>query len=97
IGAYGYGLTTEIIEGEEMGFLVYPIPFYDQFTLAIDNPNFNTLRISVCDIQGKIVYEDRITEPISTIYMEDAFSGLYILTVMREDGTIISTMKIIKN
>lgn len=97
IGAYGYGLTTEIIEGEEMGFLVYPIPFYDQFTLAIDNPNFNTLRISICDIQGKIVYEDRITEPISTIYMEDAFSGLYILTVMREDGTIISTMKIIKN
>ncbi len=96
IGAYGFGLTTEIIEGEEMGFLVYPIPFYDHFTLAIDNPNFINLRINVSDIQGKIVYQDKITEPISMIYLDKVLSGIYILTVMREDGTIISTMKIIK-
>ncbi len=96
IGAYGYGLTTEVINGEEMGFLVYPIPFYDHFTFAIDNPNFNSLRINICDIQGKIVYEDKITEPISMIYLNNVFSGIYVLSVIREDGTIISTMKIIK-
>lgn len=97
IGAYMYGETTEIIENETMGFLVYPVPFYDKFTFAIDNPNFTKLRMEINNIQGVVVYKKQITEPISVIDLSDAHSGIYIVTILGTRNEIISAIKIIKN
>jgi hypothetical protein len=95
IGAYGYGLTTAI-EEQELEFLIYPVPFTDHFTIVADSPNFRNLRIDVCNIQGVIIYQKKLTDVITNVYLYNAKSGLYIVRFLGSYGEIISTTKVIK-
>jgi len=97
IGAYGYGLSTVIEEPNvKMEFLIYPVPFTDHFKVVIDNPNFINVRMDVCNIQGVIIYQKKLTEPINDIYLNGVKSGLYVVRFLGSYGEIISTVKVIK-
>ena len=95
IGAYMYGSTTDIIEETASKVIAYPVPFQKYFTILVDDNNFLNGRIEIYNMQGKIIYQEEITDKITEIHMPDAFSGLYIVRLINQNG-FSSTVKIIK-
>lgn len=83
-------LATNEVTAKEKERIAYPNPFTD--TLHIENVN-NVKKATVTDLSGITV--KTIDKPSSTINLSGIRSGLYILTLMMNDGSVKSS-KIIK-
>ena len=71
-------------------YTVYPNPVSDQLTI-----NAKGLRhVSLVTLTGAKVYDSSVIGEMSVIEMENLTQGLYLLTILTEDG--IHTVKVMK-
>ena len=79
------------ISVNEKKIKIYPVPFTD--VIYVDNAE-EVASVFVTDITGKLV--KTVKQPQEEIYLGDLKSGLYILTITMEDGSIKNTKAIKK-
>ena len=74
---------------------VFPNPTSD--VLKLDIVNFQNLKFSLYDIEGREILEHLITDKLTDISMEQLGKGVYILSILSDTNQKIKTYKIIKN
>ncbi len=78
----------------EMTVSVYPNPASD--VLTVEAEDFNQVLLTLIDFNGKIVYQEEMTNASSSIPVANLASGNYNLKLSRNNGTL-KTFKLIKN
>lgn len=97
IGAYMYGSTTDIIPTIASKIKAYPVPFEKYFTILIEDDNdFRYGNVEIYNVQGKMIYRNKITDTITEIHLSDVPSGMYVVRLINQYGRS-STVKIIKH
>lgn len=74
-------------------FSVFPNPTSDSITINW-NTNFNHANYLICDVSGKIIAENQLTNTTNLIAMQDFSKGIYFLKINTENSSQI--IKIIK-
>jgi hypothetical protein len=83
--------TTALIENiKDAGFLIYPNPAKNQFTISQAAIGAN---VNIYDITGKLVISEIVNEEVMTITTEQLANGLYIVQLENEGQ--FSQMKLI--
>lgn len=96
IGAYMYETSTNTnVPKEEMKILIYPVPFKDHFTIVEDNLSFTNANIEIYNIQGVIIYENKLTDTIFDVYLGNIPPGIYFVRLVNSSKMVI-TAKIVK-
>ena len=92
----GVGIFTLI---KSNNLTTYPNPFSTELIVNLKESKSGKYSINVLDVLGKIVYESVFikseSDYLNIINLADAAKGVYILTVINEDGNI-SKAKLIK-
>jgi Secretion system C-terminal sorting domain len=76
--------------------VVYPNPTISFVNLNIVNYELNNLQFLLYDVNGKEIYNQKITTPQTKIEIENLSKAIYFLQVSNENK-LIKTFKIIKN
>ena len=94
---YEISVISAIKEAEAISLSVtaYPNPVADQLILTIENIELSSLSIQLCDMQGKILQNEKITGRQTSIAMDNLISATYFVKVI-QDNKEIKTFKIIK-
>jgi len=79
------------VEAAAQRFKIYPMPFTD--TINLDNAE-EVKTIFVTDVTGKLV--KTVNLPQQNVYLGDLKSGLYILTMNMQDGSVQNTKAVKK-
>ncbi len=74
---------------------LYPNPVTDYLTLLTDETSLPNLSFQLCDAVGNILYTGQNLECQTHIDMRAFTTGIYLLTVIREN-VIIKTFKIVR-
>jgi len=74
--------------------VVYPNPVRDQLTIWYDSKNINQLNFSIWDLQGKKIMVQSVIKlrDYYTVPVADLESGIYLLKINTEHGTITQRM-----
>ncbi len=91
INATGH-VSSNLAKSES--FTLYPNPNDGSFTIGFSNPDNKILRISIADITGKIVLENRTTEKSFNYTGYKLQPGVYFVTVKGEDSFNVSKMEV---
>ena len=83
-------------EAINLFFAAYPNPTKGNLTLKIENFETNTFSYQLCDVNGKIIRNEKLTEKISIVDLSDMKSGAYFLKVTNSKKEV-KTFKIIKH
>ena len=87
----GYALNTPTYE-VETALEVYPNPSNGIFSMEIDGFDGKNLAIQVFDLQGKLQYEENISNPEDFVYKEldltHLAKGTYFVKVLNENGAV---------
>lgn len=75
-------------------YLVYPNPFENEITV-IGNELTNR-KLMIVDLSGTIVYQTTIDELNETISLADLSHGMYLISIVDNEGHVIQTNRIIK-
>jgi len=74
---------------------IYPNPTSASVTLRIDNPNPENYTFQLYDINGKLLTNQKISNPETSVPMENLTAGSYFLNVAG-NNKILKSFKIIK-
>lgn len=74
---------------------VYPNPVVDHLTLKIDNPLPGNYRVSLFNLNGKLISNREVSTGQTTIAMDDLEPGIYFLKISGKEKDL-KTFKIIK-
>jgi hypothetical protein len=80
----------------ELSVKVYPNPTIDIVSLKIEDHNLSTLKYIVADETGKVIFRERIVNPLTEINFHELSAGIYFLKVS-DDNETTKIFKIIKN
>jgi hypothetical protein len=67
---------------------VNPNPFLDFITIQSRNGNFRTVHLQLHDIHGRLIFDQPETTIPSKIYFPDFPSGMYLISLIEEDGNV---------
>ncbi len=67
--------------------LIFPNPFSDYIT--IQSAKAKLKEIKLYDINGKLIYEERINNQHKKLIMQNINSGVYILSIKTEEGSYV--------
>jgi len=79
-------ITTNINPLNETEFSVTPNPFNNQFSISMD-ADFGEKTIQIYSLKGEKIYESIFWGSIKNIPLVNIVSGLYILTIVDQNGT----------
>jgi hypothetical protein len=88
----GLNTNTDI----NLAMSIFPNPSTTFIKLNVGKQHLENLSYQLYDVQGKLLYEKKITEVESFVLMNEYNSGSYLLKVV-ENKTELKTFKIIKN
>ena len=74
---------------------VYPNPTTNWLQLEVKNTDFTNLSYQLFDLNGRMIYNQKVTTETSTISMEQLPATVYLLKVL-DNNKEIKTFKIIK-
>ncbi|WGD36099.1 reprolysin-like metallopeptidase [Olleya sp. YS] len=90
-------LSTDNFEDRATTFTVYPNPNNGEFTIVLNNNNFdNDISIDVYDVRGRKVYNnlfENSNDFNQTITLNNVEAGLYLLNIT--DGNLTLTKKLV--
>ncbi|MFC6096440.1 T9SS type A sorting domain-containing protein [Flavobacterium qiangtangense] len=89
-------LSIEGAEHISLNPTAYPNPAKDKLTLNLQNYDGSSLALQLFDLNGKLLYNEKIMSAETVINMQDYPFGLYFLKVTSA-ARDIKTFKIIKN
>ncbi len=75
--------------------LVYPNPTTSFVNLKVENFDFQDLNYQLIDLNGRLIFTKKITNPETTIQLENLPNAIYILNVNNKNKSI-KIFKIIK-
>lgn len=78
------------------GFGIYPNPSSGSFTLIPGKINGDVL-ISICDIQGRLVYHETLNVEGDLLIAYPGADGVYVISIQLEDGQILKQRLVIRN
>lgn len=93
------GVTVTAVEetpGWDVKVIVFPNPVGTQLTIQFIEPVLNTISLYLLDLNGKVIYTDKIEESSAEKYIDmELFSpGVYILRLI--EGVKTNTYKVVK-
>lgn len=74
---------------------VYPNPTTNWLQLEVKNTDFSNLSYQLFDLNGRVIYNQKITAETSTIALEQLPSAVFLLKVL-DNNKELKTFKIIK-
>lgn len=77
-------ITENDEASNEPGIKLFPNPFHTKIELNSNNSNFTCFKI--LNIDGHLMHQGHIDNPITKINLETLDSGIYILVVQKDDG-----------
>ncbi|WP_422359151.1 T9SS type A sorting domain-containing protein [Reichenbachiella sp.] len=80
----------------DLSISVYPNPTLDYLTLKIEDFKRGNFRYQLLNVQGKILAQDELLQPIYRINMDSYQPNIYFCLI-KTQNQIIKTFKIIKN
>jgi hypothetical protein len=84
---------ASIIESEEGQILMYPNPITENLNIYVENhEDYNTIKI--VNMNGQTVYNNEITNSVSSINTSEFSTGVYFVQIISELGVV--TQKIVK-
>jgi hypothetical protein len=89
-------ILGEAIFNINLQLAIYPNPTSNWLNLTIKNTEFSKLSYQLLDLNGKIIFTEKISSGISSIQMERLPSAIYILKVI-DSNKELKTFRIIKN
>mgnify|MGYP003630626597 CR=1 FL=1 len=88
--------TLSVTSFEAVNFTIYPNPAKDEVTIQLVNSNFETGKVNLYNIQGKVILKDiYIQEHASSIDISSLESGLYFVELII--GNTATVKKLIVN
>ncbi|HLC82476.1 MAG TPA: T9SS type A sorting domain-containing protein [Bacteroidia bacterium] len=94
---YVISITTGMsITNIQLNFLVYPNPTISNVVLSVDQTNLIGTSYQLLNIEGKLISENKISESMTTIPMENLNASIYIIKIIKNNSEI-KTFKVIKN
>lgn len=81
---------------DETDISVYPNPVSDLVVINIRSTENSILKAELTDVLGKMFFQDKLLQQITTIDMRTFADGLYFLKLLSEDGKIHKTVKVEK-
>ncbi len=80
---------------EENDFLVFPSPFSNQISIALNQPNSLATLISVYSVNGKLIRQEESNQQLVEMDLSDVSQGIYFVSVSY-DGIELITKKVLK-
>jgi len=74
---------------------IYPNPAGDKVFVSID-PSLSGARLEITDVSGIMIHTERLVNPESYMDMTSLKSGIYVFSIISNNGNIIETMKVMK-
>lgn len=94
---YVISITTGILlTNIQLNFSVYPNPTISNVILSVDQPDLTGISYQLSDMQGKRISENKISESMTSIPMENLNASVYFIKIIKNNSEI-KTFKIIKN
>lgn|SRR5690554_133547 len=88
--------VVEYPEGIDLMVKVYPNPVNHIILLEMDEQNLSSLKISLMDINGTTLLNQKITGTTTKIPVENLVPGIYLLNIIRDDK-VLKAFKIVKH
>ncbi len=88
--------TLGVEDFDQNIFVMYPNPVNNQLNVEFSTLDIDELKISITDMQGRIVSNNQINSSNSTIDVSGFSTGLYQVIIM-DGNNILTTKKLIKN
>jgi hypothetical protein len=88
------GGCSSIVEEEPDGFMIYPNPAQDYFSIAIEEQLVPNAVVHIYNNTNSLVLTQKVSNNNQTVYINDIPTGLYI--VQLTNGNVVSTQKLIK-
>lgn len=85
-------LTLSVSDYDKQAFDIYPNPVKNSINVTV--PDYQTLDFTICNLQGQVLQNHKISKGTSNIDLSNISKGLYILKAVNKDG--ISVRKLIK-
>ena len=76
-------------------FVMFPNPVNNQLNFDFKSLDVDELTISITDVQGRVILNNRINSTNNSIDVSSLSTGLYQVTIL-EGSSILSTKKLIK-
>jgi hypothetical protein len=93
---YGYSnVPNGIIAPEIISFNLFPNPANDLLTIATNGKAGNNFRLALYDLSGKIIYSQNLTSPNTTIDISAFAQGIYLCTLVSDDGISVNRKLVI--
>jgi hypothetical protein len=90
-------LSSEELDGADLGIRAYPNPFSDQLNLAFNDRNMRVKQIQIFSSEGRLVKlfrEDQSSGTQRTLSLSDLPKGLYLMSVETNRGRQV--IKVVK-
>ncbi|HKC69201.1 MAG TPA: T9SS type A sorting domain-containing protein [Bacteroidia bacterium] len=78
-------ITTSVQALQNKNHTIYPNPTTGVFTIATNNLMENSF-VQICDMQGRVLKEEAITETMQQINCNDFIAGIYFVKVFGNGG-----------
>tara|TARA_R110000787_G_scaffold28923_2_gene78702 strand:+ start:1419 stop:3083 length:1665 start_codon:yes stop_codon:yes gene_type:complete len=88
--------TLGVEDFDQNAFVMYPNPVNNQLNFEFSTLDIDELKVSITDMQGRIVLNNQIKTSTNTIDVSGLSTGLYQVIIMDEND-ILMTKKLIKN
>lgn len=89
-------VTGVEVSAIELTMSVFPNPTADYVMLHIEYTEFENLSYTLTDMSGKLLSNQKLSDPMTQISLTQYSLGVYLLNVM-ENGSSIKSFKIVKN
>ncbi len=88
-------LAVEDIFDIQLGIKVYPNPTLSKLSLTVNRNSNNNLQYQLYDLNGRLLFKEKVRDQETTIPMDDYPSATYSLVILSNNNPIKS-FKIIK-
>ncbi|WP_407556291.1 choice-of-anchor L domain-containing protein [Winogradskyella sp. 4-2091] len=87
--------TLSVAGYDKTGFTLFPNPAKGEVTIQLANSNFESGKVSVFDIQGKMILKDiKLQEQSSTLDISNLESGLYFVELTAGNAKTIEKLMV---
>ena len=93
---FNYLITAISSLAKEEFVTLSPNPFTDELRVNYYLVNSTTASISVLDLSGRMVIENKEIGPESSLHLRDLPAGIYVIRLLDSDGRLLYTQKIVK-
>ncbi len=81
---------------DSIKYSLFPNPTTNQIELSLFEIDFSKMKYMLFDVNGKLIFENIISNETTVISMESLSASIYFLSVLDEKSNIIKSFKIIK-